>query len=124
MTEKTLPLRLMLEGEGDDTMARVIDSYRNLKAGKKLLIIELLQCGQILKECGLLDIVSSVDDTPDYLGGTQSQRRALLLAELASLGGGQRPTTVSAPPAFPVTENTVEPAAPAQNQVKVPKLGR
>lgn len=128
MAEKKLPLRLTVEGEDNDTLSRAIDNYRNLKAGKKLFILELLEAGQILKECGLLDIVTSMDTLPSYRTGNQSARRAALLLELVNLSGGQLATPqvqhrIVEPK---VTDEARNAAAEAKDEVKkttLPKFG-
>lgn len=119
MTIKTLPLRLEIEGEDNDSLSRAIENYQKLRAGKKLFILELLEAGQIIKECGLLDIVSNVDSLPNYQEGNQSQRRAILLAELVGLVSG------SGIPSFGQKYAQVAgcaPAATASEKNKVDKL--
>lgn len=109
--------------------------YESGTAGKSVLLSQCVAGGMILKECGLLDLITQID-TPAYQAGTPGERRAMLLAELRAMFGqgpavpAVEPVSAPAPAATPEPAH-VEPApqlAPATpitpRRPQMPNLGR
>lgn len=101
---------------------RFSELYESGSAGKSVLLAQCVAGGMILKECGLLDLITQIDSSQAYKAGTASERRALLLAELRSLFGQAAPVSAIEPPAVPVAAYP-EPVAeqpPATTQATTP----
>lgn len=95
----------------DSAMGRFCAAYENRKSGKRQLIEETLQAGQILKENGLADMLVHIADTPEYKAGDLYKRSEILFNGLNRLLGGMnaQPTQSVAVAQLVPTEAPLEP---------------
>lgn len=127
-----------LTPEANNVHGRLARLYETGAAGKGALVAQCVAGGMMLKECGLLDTITMLDQHPAYQTGTPSERRALLIKELFAMLGGQvdvhQPTSdvlttqSPAPVVHPSPAQqravAVEPAAVPANKPTLPKIGQ
>lgn len=105
-----------LTPEAQNVHGRLARLYETGAAGKGALLAQCAAGGMMLKECGLLDTITMLDQHPAYQEGSPSERRAILIKELLAMLGSQvevhQPTRsdITQPEAAPV----VAPSRPAQ----------
>lgn len=78
-----------LEPEGQDVHGRFSALYNETSKGKSFLMSQCVAGGMLLRECGLLELTTTICEAEDYMAATtSSQRRAILLNELLKLASG------------------------------------
>ena len=133
--------KYQLEPEGRDVHGRFTALYNSASKGKGLLLSQCVAGGTLLKECGLLELASSICESEAYITATtSSQRRAILLGELGALVGvikdapaapaglhspAREPATPIATPEVsgeqPDTSDAAEPHATGQEEQAAPQ---
>lgn len=102
--------KYLLEPDARDVHGRFTALYNSSSKGKQLLTSQCIAGGMLLKECGLLELATSICESEAYITATTpSQRRAILLGELGALVGA-----IKEAPAAPagLHSHAREPAAP------------
>lgn len=98
-----------LTPETNNVHGRFARLYETGAAGKGALVVQCVAGGMMLKECGILDTITMLDQHPAYLAGTPSVRRSILINELIALLGNQAP--VHQPTSDVLTVQQVAPVA-------------
>ncbi|MDH0348207.1 hypothetical protein [Aeromonas dhakensis] len=126
-----------LTPEAKNVHGRFARLYETGAAGKRALVLQCMAGGMMLKESGILETITMLDQHPAYLDGTPSERRNLLITELLALLGSPVPVhqPVSGIPAQPAPAQVVS-SSPAtqtpaaadtapeeQDQPKLPQFG-
>ncbi|WP_318491855.1 hypothetical protein [Photobacterium leiognathi] len=81
MTEQKINVKVELASNESKALDRFIDTYQTGFEGKSVLIKRCVVGGNILRESGMLDIITNIAEESDYINATTSFERTRIVAE-------------------------------------------
>lgn len=106
-----------LDPDAKDVHGRFAALYEESSRGKNLLTAQCIVGGMLLRECGLLGMVTEICESPAYIAATSTgERRALLLGELMALSPVLQGMAVAAPVAMQEPTHTQHTQMPSEEQ--------